>query len=61
MKYLLLALTIVALLTTPGCIFRGGGGHGDDRGHPGDQHHDDHPLGGDHGDHPGDSDHGDNH
>jgi hypothetical protein len=52
MKFILLTLTIVALLTTTGCISRG------DRDHPGDQHHDDHPSGVEHGEYPGDMDHG---
>ena len=60
MKFILIILTASALLTTTGCIFRQDRGHPDDRGGPGDEHHDDHPAGVDHGEHPGDTDHGEN-
>ncbi|HLX68277.1 MAG TPA: hypothetical protein VKV04_01500 [Verrucomicrobiae bacterium] len=58
MKFILYSICIIALLSSTGCIFPGGGG---DRGYHGGGHSvdNDHP---DHGDHGGDhSDNGGNH
>jgi len=53
MKFILLALTGIALLPVTGCVFPGNRDHSDDRNHPGG----DHPAGVDHGEYPGDMDH----
>jgi hypothetical protein len=56
MKFILLTLTIITLLSSTGCIFRGDRAHADNQGRLADEHQG--PTGVDHGEHPSDLDHG---
>ena len=42
MKFILTILAAIALFATTGCIFRGDRDHGDNRGRPGYEHHEEH-------------------
>ena len=60
MKYVLLALTAAALLSSSGCVFFGPRDHGDNRDRDARHERHDAPNAGvDHGEHPGDLEHGD--
>ena len=58
MKFHLIFFSVLILLATSGCIFRGDRDHADYRDRPGDANH---VAGVDHREHPGDLDHGDGH
>jgi hypothetical protein len=57
MKFLFLFTSVLVLLATGGCIFRGDRDRSDYRERPRDAGYDDHSSGVDHGEHPGDMDH----
>jgi hypothetical protein len=57
MKFYLPFFSVLILLATSGCIFRGDRDHADHRDRPHDVGYDEHSSGVDHGEHPGDMDH----